>query len=98
MPRPRFSLLNTGWLLGLALIVGSASADTIAAVQRYVTLRANEVNLRAGPGEQFPIQWVYRRKGLPGEVIGKSDVWRKIRTGRAPRDGCISACSPRAVA
>ena len=47
--------------------------DTAAAVQRYVTLRANEVNLRAGPGEQFPIQWVYRRKGLPVEVIGKSD-------------------------
>jgi SH3-like domain-containing protein len=64
--------------MALALIASAAVADTVV-VQRYVTLRAAEVNLRAGPGEQFPIQWVYRRKGLPVEVIGKSDVWRKIR-------------------
>ena len=79
MPPARSSLLNIGCLLALVLMLGSASADTSAAVQHYVTLRASEVNLRAGPGEQFPIQWVYRRKGLPVEVIGKSDVWRKIR-------------------
>jgi len=78
VPRLRFPLLITGWLLALALIAGAAVADTVV-VQRYVTLRAAEVNLRAGPGEQFPIEWVYRRKGLPVEVIGKSDVWRKIR-------------------
>lgn len=79
MPPARSSLLNIGCLLALVLMLGTASADTSAAVQHYVTLRASEVNLRAGPGEQFPIQWVYRRKGLPVEVIGKSDVWRKIR-------------------
>lgn len=79
MPRLRFSILKLGLLLALALTAGAAVADTAATVQRYVTLRAAEVNLRAGPGEQFPIQWVYRRKGLPVEVIGKSDVWRKIR-------------------
>ena len=79
MPRPRFPLLVSGWLLALALIAGTAAADTVVAVQPYVTLRAAAVNLRAGPGEQYPIQWVYRRKGLPVQVIGKSDVWRKIR-------------------
>jgi len=79
VPRPFLLLLQTGWLLALASIAGVAGADTVAAVQRYATLRASEVNLRAGPGEQFPIQWVYHRKALPVEVIGKSDVWRKIR-------------------
>jgi len=79
VPPARSSLLNIGCLLALVLMLGTASADTSATAQHYVTLRANEVNLRAGPGEQFPIQWVYRRKGLPVEVIGKSDVWRKIR-------------------
>jgi SH3-like domain-containing protein len=79
VPPARSSLLNIGCLLALVLMLGTASADTSAAAQHYVTLRASEVNLRAGPGEQFPIQWVYRRKGLPVEVIGKSDVWRKIR-------------------
>ena len=75
----RFSILNLGWLLALVLMASTALADTVVAVQRYVTLRANEVNLRVGPGEQFPIQWVYHRKGLPVQVIGASDVWRKIR-------------------
>lgn len=46
---------------------------------RFMSLRANEVNLRTGPGEQYPIKWVYRRKGLPVEVIGDYDVWRRVR-------------------
>ena len=55
------------------------AADTEPALPRYATLRANEVNLRTGPGEQFQIQWVYVRKGFPIQVIAKSDVWRKVR-------------------
>ncbi len=78
MPRSRLSIVvNLGWVLALLVSAVSAGADGVP--QRYMTLRASEVNLRAGPGEQYPIQWVYRRKGLPVEVLGKSDVWRKIR-------------------
>lgn len=46
---------------------------------RYVSLRAEEVNMRTGPGMQYPIEWVYRRRGLPVEVINEHDTWRKIR-------------------
>ncbi len=46
---------------------------------RYSALRADLVNLRAGPGGQFPVDWVYTRKGLPVEVIGQYDLWRQIR-------------------
>jgi SH3-like domain-containing protein len=48
-------------------------------VPHFASLRANEVNLRAGPGERYPIEWVYQRKGLPVEVTAQFDVWRKIR-------------------
>src|SRR5579872_1021736 len=48
-------------------------------VPRFVSLKSDEVNVRTGPGTRYPIQWVYRRAGLPVEVIEEYDVWRKIR-------------------
>ncbi len=46
---------------------------------RFVTLRADEVNLRIGPGIRYPIDWVYHRAGLPVEIIDEFDTWRRIR-------------------
>jgi SH3-like domain-containing protein len=47
-------------------------------VPRFVSLRTDEVNFRAGPGFQYPVTWVYQRDGLPVEVIGEFDVWRHV--------------------
>ena len=46
---------------------------------RFVSLRSNEVSLRAGPGIQYPSEWLYRRQGLPVEVIAEYTTWRKVR-------------------
>ena len=46
---------------------------------RFVSLRADEVNMRAGPGVQYPIEWVYRRQALPMEVVAEYGTWRKVR-------------------
>ena len=46
---------------------------------RFVTLRSGEVNLRSGPGTVYPIEWVYRRRGMPVEVIDEFGNWRRIR-------------------
>lgn len=46
---------------------------------RFVSLRAGEVNLRAGPGVQYPVEWVYRKSGLPLEIIAEYKTWRKVR-------------------
>ena len=48
-------------------------------VPRYVSLRADEVRLRAGPNVSHPIEWVIRRRHLPVEIIAESDNWRRIR-------------------
>ena len=45
---------------------------------RFVSLRADEVNLRVGPGDQYPILWVYHRVGLPVEILREYDVWRLV--------------------
>lgn len=46
---------------------------------RFAALRADEVNLRAGPGTRYPIEWVYKRRNLPVEIIDEFDTWRRIR-------------------
>ncbi len=48
-------------------------------IPRFVTLRTNEINLRAGPSVNYPIEWVYVREGLPVEITAEYDTWRRIR-------------------
>lgn len=45
---------------------------------RYAALRSDEVNMRAGPGQRFPILWVYHRRGMPVRVEREFDVWRLV--------------------
>lgn len=56
-----------------------AVAEKAQPVPRFASLRVDEVNLRAGPGERFPIDWVLVKKGLPVEIVQEFDIWRKIR-------------------
>jgi SH3-like domain-containing protein len=48
-------------------------------IPRFVSLRTDPVNLRAGPGPRYPIDWVYVRRHLPVEVLAEFDTWRRIR-------------------
>jgi SH3-like domain-containing protein len=56
-----------------------AAAPATAPLPRFESLRWDKVNLRAGPGDQYPIQWVLTRRGMPVEILDHFDVWRKIR-------------------
>lgn len=46
---------------------------------RFVSLSASKANLRTGPGRQYPVAWVYQRRGLPLEIIDEFGAWRKVR-------------------
>ena len=48
-------------------------------IPRFVSLRTGEINLRTGPGVRYPVEWVYRREGLPVEITAEYDTWRRIR-------------------
>ena len=48
-------------------------------VPRFVSLRADTVNLRTGPGNRYPIEYVYHRKGYPLEIVAEFDQWRQVR-------------------
>lgn len=46
---------------------------------RFVSLKANKVNVRKGPSSEHSVAWIYQHKGLPVEITAESDNWRKIR-------------------
>lgn len=48
-------------------------------IPRFVSLSNGETNVRVGPGQEYPIKSVYKRAGLPVEVVLEYDNWRKIR-------------------
>ena len=66
-------------LLAAAAAGGPAMADSGLPVPRFVTLKGDEVNVRAGPGRRYPINWVFLRREMPVEVVAEFDTWRKIR-------------------
>jgi SH3-like domain-containing protein len=76
--------------LALVLAAGSASGSaaqgapptpeaTGLQVPRFVSLKSDRVNLRQGPGTEYPTAWVFRRAGLPVEVIKEFEGWRQVR-------------------
>lgn len=58
-------------------------AETVGSVTklplpRWASLRADDVNMRVGPGMRFPIDWQYHRRDLPVHILREVDVWRLI--------------------
>jgi SH3-like domain-containing protein len=54
-------------------------AGTGLPLPRFAALRSDDVNLRAGPGFRYPIEWVYKRRDLPMEIEREFEVWRLVQ-------------------
>lgn len=46
---------------------------------RYVSLKSDHVNVRAGPTKDQDVSWIYTRAGLPVEVTAEFENWRRVR-------------------
>ena len=78
-------------LLPIALLcLAAPAAAQDREVPYWATLRAEEVNMRVGPSEAYPIEWVYRRPGLPVKVLRVNQGWRLVEDPDGER-GCIVA-------
>lgn len=77
-------------LLALLVLLSSLVAAAAAAegpvrspsglpLPRFVSLDADKVNVRTGPGVRYPIAWVFVRYHMPVEVTAEFELWRKIR-------------------
>jgi SH3-like domain-containing protein len=82
------------WQIGVAVaavatvvVLGMAQSEAETAigpksglpVPRFVSLKPDRVNVRAGPTRDHDVAFVYTRAGLPVEITAESDNWRRIR-------------------
>jgi SH3-like domain-containing protein len=63
----------------MAQAPGTKGEVTGLPMPRFVSLKSDRVNMRSGPGTEYPTLWVYRRVGLPLEVIKEFEGWRQVR-------------------
>ena len=81
-------------ILALVIAVLVGSLVPLRAQDRllpyWAVLRYETVNMRVGPSEEYPIAWVYQRKGLPVKVIRIREGWRLVEDHEGTQ-GWISA-------
>jgi SH3-like domain-containing protein len=64
-----------------AAAAGTASVGTASGlpVPRFVSLKSDRVNVRAGPTKDHEVVWVFTRAGLPVEITAEFENWRRVR-------------------
>ena len=77
--RLRSAVLGAMLLLSAANALAAEDEAGGPKVPRFVSLDADKVNLRTGPGQRYPIDWVLTRRDMPVEVIAQFENWRRIR-------------------
>src|ERR1700755_1346134 len=73
-----------GVWLGASVSTGFTAKDSALTtsglpVPRYVSLKSDHVNVRAGPTKDNDVAWVYTRTGLPGATPAEFENWRRVR-------------------
>jgi SH3-like domain-containing protein len=48
-------------------------------IPRFVSLKSDRVNVRAGPNKDQDVRWVYTKAGMPVEITAEFENWRRIR-------------------
>jgi SH3-like domain-containing protein len=75
-------------LLAALLTFGSAVGPTHAGsdattsglpVPRFVSIKADRVNVRGGPDKDHDVAFIYTRVGWPVEITAEFENWRRIR-------------------
>jgi SH3-like domain-containing protein len=78
----------TGALAGLVVGAAAATAQergpvTNLPLPRFVSMKAEEGNVRRGPSLTHRIDWVFKQENIPLEIIAEHGHWRRVRD----RDG-----------
>src|SRR6478735_2449392 len=70
--------------LGASVSTGFSAKDSATTtsglpIPRYVSLKSDHVNVRAGPTKDNDVAWIYTRAGLPVEITAEFENWRRVR-------------------
>jgi SH3-like domain-containing protein len=72
-------LLAFGLICPAGAVGQTEGASSGLPVPRYVSLKADKVNVRGGPSRDHEVAWVFTRIGIPVEITAESENWRRIR-------------------
>ena len=77
-------VLVASGLLGTSMSTAALARDAALAssglpIPRYVSLKSDHVNVRAGPTKDNDVAWVFTRSGLPVEITAEYENWRRVR-------------------
>src|ERR1039457_7668026 len=77
-------MVVSGWVLGSSVSTGFSANDSALPssglpLPRYVSLKSDHVNVRAGPTKDNDVAWIYTRSGLPVEITAEFENWRRVR-------------------
>lgn len=79
---PHLRALAMAMILAAFVPCGAGAAEDTPSgqpVPRFVSLKADKVNVRNGPNRDQDVAWVFARAGLPVEVTAEFETWRRIR-------------------
>ena len=80
------NLILTSLLAALILLAPSIAysqekqttgENTGLPLPRFAALKSNNINARSGPGDNYPVKAVYKRAGLPVEIVSEFKLWRE---------------------
>lgn len=66
-------------LAGMPAAAENVGPQSGLPMPRFVSLKADRVNVRAGPTREHHVAWVYTHSGLPVEITAEYGNWRRIR-------------------
>jgi SH3-like domain-containing protein len=65
--------------LGIGVAHAGNSDTGALPVPRFVSIKADRVNVRGGPDKDHDVSWIYTRVGWPVEITAEFEDWRRIR-------------------
>lgn len=85
MIRKTLILLATSAIMNAAAPAAAQDRGPVTnlPLPRFVSMKASEGNVRRGPSMTHRIDWVFKRRDLPLEIIAEHGHWRRVRD----RDG-----------
>tara|TARA_B100000902_G_scaffold351023_1_gene360746 strand:+ start:79 stop:531 length:453 start_codon:yes stop_codon:yes gene_type:complete len=65
-------------LIILLITIIFFQVSSLASEEKFLSLKKNKVNVRYGPGFDFPVKYIYKKINLPIKQIDKKENFRRI--------------------
>lgn len=73
------ALLLCGLPVGSGVAQEAVGTATRLPVPRFVSLKPSDTPMREGPSKDHRIKWVFKKEGVPVEIIAEFENWRRVR-------------------